>query len=96
MDNKKDRQKGRQTIRKMDNKKDKKKDRQKERQTKRKIDKKKDRQEDGQTFCYVSRWPNMAELAEAGIPTYRFMQRPGDLFWKKRRKRERERVRKRK
>ena len=25
----------------------------------------------------------MAELAEAGIPTYRFMQRPGDIFWKK-------------
>ena len=26
-------------------------------------------------------WPNMEELKAAGIPCYRFMQRPGDLVW---------------
>ena len=32
-------------------------------------------------YLHGSWWANMKELAEAGIPTYRFMQRPGDLVW---------------
>jgi len=32
-------------------------------------------------YLHGSWWPKMEELAEAGIPCYRFMQRPGDLVW---------------
>ena len=32
-------------------------------------------------YLHGSWWPSMPELREAGIPCYRFMQRPGDLVW---------------
>ena len=32
-------------------------------------------------YLHGSWWPKMEELREAGIPCYRFMQRPGDLVW---------------
>ena len=32
-------------------------------------------------FLHGSWWPNVEELHEAGIPVYRFMQKPGDLVW---------------
>ena len=32
-------------------------------------------------FLHGSWWPNVSELHEAGIPVYRFMQKPGDLVW---------------
>jgi histone demethylase len=32
-------------------------------------------------YLHGSWWPRMTELKEAGIPCYRFMQRPGDLVW---------------
>lgn len=32
-------------------------------------------------YLHGSWWPKMDELKEAGIPCYRFMQRPGDLVW---------------
>ena len=31
-------------------------------------------------YLHGSWWPRMSELKEAGIPCYRFMQRPGDTF----------------
>ena len=35
----------------------------------------------GVDYLHGSWWPKMEELREAGIPCYRFMQRPGDLVW---------------
>jgi len=32
-------------------------------------------------FLHGSWWPYVSELHEAGIPVYRFMQKPGDLVW---------------
>jgi len=32
-------------------------------------------------YLHGSWWPDMEQLREAGIPCYRFMQRPGDLVW---------------
>lgn len=32
-------------------------------------------------YLHGSWWPSMEELRAAGIPCYRFMQRPGDLVW---------------
>ena len=32
-------------------------------------------------FLHGSWWPLLPELHEAGIPVYRFMQKPGDLVW---------------
>jgi lysine-specific demethylase 6A len=32
-------------------------------------------------YLHGSWWPSMKELADAGIPCYRFMQRPGDLVY---------------
>lgn len=32
-------------------------------------------------FLHGSWWPKMEELRQAGIPCYRFMQKPGDLVW---------------
>ena len=32
-------------------------------------------------YLHGSWWPKMEEMREAGIPCYRFMQRPGDLVW---------------
>jgi histone demethylase len=32
-------------------------------------------------YLHGSWWPLMQELKAAGIPCYRFMQRPGDLVW---------------
>ena len=32
-------------------------------------------------YLHGSWWPNVDELREAGIPVYRFMQKPGDLVW---------------
>jgi len=32
-------------------------------------------------FLHGSWWPKVSELHEAGIPVYRFMQKPGDLVW---------------
>ncbi len=35
----------------------------------------------GLSYIHGSWWPNMGELLKAGIPTYRFLQKPGDLVW---------------
>jgi len=32
-------------------------------------------------YLHGSWWPKMSDLREAGIPCYRFMQRPGELVW---------------
>ena len=32
-------------------------------------------------YLHGSWWPRLEELKAAGIPCYRFMQRPGDLVW---------------
>lgn len=32
-------------------------------------------------YLHGSWWPKMEDLKEAGIPCYRFMQRPGELVW---------------
>jgi histone demethylase len=32
-------------------------------------------------YLHGSWWPKIEELKEAGIPCYRFMQRPGDVVW---------------
>ena len=32
-------------------------------------------------YLHGSWWPKMDDLREAGIPCYRFMQRPGELVW---------------
>ena len=35
----------------------------------------------GLNYLHGSWWPNMEDLSAAGIPTYRFLQKPGDLVW---------------
>lgn len=35
----------------------------------------------GVDYLSGSWWPNLAELHKAGIPVYRFLQKPGDLVW---------------
>lgn len=35
----------------------------------------------GLSYLHGSWWPNIADLIEAGIPTYRFLQKPGDIVW---------------
>ena len=32
-------------------------------------------------YLHGSWWPKMSDLREAGIPCYRFMQRPGEVVW---------------
>jgi len=32
-------------------------------------------------YLHGSWWPKMEDMKEAGIPTYRFMQRPGEVVW---------------
>ncbi|CAB4069479.1 KAE1 [Lepeophtheirus salmonis] len=32
-------------------------------------------------YLHGSWWPKIDDLVEAGIPTYRFMQKPGDIVW---------------
>ena len=35
----------------------------------------------GLSYLHGSWWPNQQDLEEAGIPTYRFQQKPGDVVW---------------
>lgn len=35
----------------------------------------------GLSYLSGSWWPSLADLAEASIPVYRFLQKPGDLVW---------------
>lgn len=38
-------------------------------------------QKNNVNYLHGSWWPTMSELKSAGIPCYRFMQRPGDMVW---------------
>jgi histone demethylase len=35
----------------------------------------------GVSYLHGSWWPLMEDMKEAGIPVYRFMQKPGELVW---------------
>lgn len=38
-------------------------------------------QSNGVSYLHGSWWPPLSDLHKHGIPTYRFIQRPGDLVW---------------
>ncbi len=38
-------------------------------------------EKNGLSYLHGSWWPNITDLVSAGIPTYRFLQKPGDLVW---------------
>ncbi len=38
-------------------------------------------EENGLSYLHGSWWPQITDLIGAGIPIYRFLQRPGDLIW---------------
>ncbi len=38
-------------------------------------------EKNGLSYLHGSWWPNIKDLMTGGIPTYRFLQRPGDMVW---------------